>query len=111
MGIARQLGMIFQYRALAVRPLQKQFGETAAPFARNFEDGDELSRTRRAFDLEFVAIIIMETLERFDDEIVERHPHRTAPVGVAAKQPAARLGGAIGHFVNLSVRPEMERLG
>ena len=40
----------------------------------------------RQLDLEVVAVVVMEVLQRFDHEVVEREPDRPAPVRVSAEQ-------------------------
>ena len=34
---------------------------------------------------------MMEFLQRFDQQVIDRKPHRPAPVGIAAKQPRRRF--------------------
>ena len=50
-----------------------------------------LPRAGRAFDLEVVAEVVMELLQRFDQQEVHREPDRPAPVGIAAEQSGARI--------------------
>ena len=51
-----------------------------------------LARAGRALDREVVAVVVVELLERLDDQVVDREPDRAAPVRVAAEQAAVRLG-------------------
>src|SRR5438876_602972 len=52
----------------------------------------ELAGTSRAFDFEIVAVVMMKLLEGFDQEVIDREPDRTAPVGVAAENAGLRFG-------------------
>ena len=45
------------------------------------------ARAGRALDLEVVAVVVVELLQRLDQQVVDREPDRAAPVGVAAEQP------------------------
>ena len=45
----------------------------------------------RALDLEVVAVVVVELLQRLDDQVVDRQPDRPAPVGVAAEQAATSI--------------------
>src|SRR5258708_5098942 len=47
-----------------------------------------MSRSGRAFHFEVLAIIVMELLQRLDDEEVQGEPDGPAPVGIAAELPA-----------------------
>ena len=44
----------------------------------------------RAFDLEIVAVIAVKSLQRLDQQIIDRQPDRAAPVGIAAETPRSR---------------------
>src|SRR5262245_51359177 len=52
----------------------------------------------RAFDAKLVAVELVELVQALDDQIVERHPDRTAPIGVAAEKIALRFGRDILYF-------------
>ena len=58
-----------------------------------------LTGTRRALDAEVLAEVVMELLQRLDDEEVDREPDRPAPVRVAAEQAAGRLAWLVGDAV------------
>ena len=51
------------------------------------------SRPGRAFDREIVAIIVVEPVQRLDQQEIDRHPDRPAPIRIAAEQ------------VRVSIRP------
>ena len=54
--------------------------ETTRELLGDLENRDIVTRTRRALDLEVVAIVVMKALQRLDDEKIHRHPDRTTPV-------------------------------
>ena len=53
-----------------------------------------LARAGRALDLEVVAEIVVELLQRLDQQEVDREPDRAAPVRVAAEEAGRRLAPA-----------------
>ena len=62
---------------------------------RHLEQVHHAARTGRAFDLECVAVVEVILRERADDQHVDRHPDRPAPVGVAAEHARVGLGRKI----------------
>ena len=54
-----------------------------------------VSAVRGALDLETVSVVLVETLERFDEEEVGREPDRASPVGVAAEHPGEGVPGPV----------------
>src|SRR5688500_12301581 len=59
--------------------------EAPRDLLRHLPQGHHLTGTRRALDAETFSEVVMELLERLDDEEVDREPDRPAPVRVAAK--------------------------
>ena len=57
-------------------------------------DGEIRAGSRRALHLEIVAVVVMEFLQRFDDQEIDREPDRSAPVGIAAEVPRFGFGRA-----------------
>ena len=57
--------------------------------------GEPLARAGRVLDLEVIAVEPVVALEGFDHQVVDRHPDRAAPVGVAAEHRRGRLGRLI----------------
>ena len=55
MRIARELGVSFQNRSLAVFAFKKQFREAMGDFIRRIVERHEFPRTHRAFDFEIIA--------------------------------------------------------
>src|SRR5215475_12082480 len=76
---------------------QEEFDQPPRQLLADVPEVHHLSRPGRAFDLEVVAVAIVREvlvifLQRFDDQEVDREPHRPAPIRVAAEQPGLRLG-------------------
>src|SRR5262249_23511814 len=75
---------------------QEEFDQPPRQLLADLPEVHHLSRPGRAFDLEVVAVAIVREvrvifLQRFDDQEVDREPHRPAPIRVAAEQPGLRL--------------------
>jgi hypothetical protein len=66
--------------------LEKDPNQAGRKFSGYLVDGDKSARTGWVLDFEVVSIVVMELLQRFDDEKIPREPDRTTPVGVAAEQ-------------------------
>src|SRR5437660_4863764 len=71
--------------ALAVGAAQEDASEAAGDFGGDFPKVHHLARACRALYFEIVAVVVMELLERFDNQVVNRKPDWPAPVRVAAK--------------------------
>ena len=78
-------------------------GEDAAHAARqlgrNLPQCQILARTRGALHLEVVAQVVVEALQRLDQQEVHREPDRPAPVGVAAEESGAGFARLVVHPV------------
>ena len=72
-------------RPRAVRAAEKEPRDTTRELLRDLRQVHEDTRAGGALDLQRVAIIIMVTIERLDQQVIERQPHRAAPVRVAAE--------------------------
>ena len=90
-GIRLQLGGMAQHRAVAVFILQEDARQSARQLLGNLLDREQRAGARRAFDFEIVAVVVVEFLQRLDDQEIEREPDRSAPVGIAAEVPRVRL--------------------
>src|SRR6266436_6111283 len=73
-------------RALSVGGAQEDADEAAGDFGGDFPKVHHLARAGRAFYFEVVAVVVMELLERFDNQVVKRKPDWAAPVRVAAEE-------------------------
>src|SRR5262249_15739056 len=71
--------------SLPIRVQEEDLHEPTRNFSGDLPERHHLSRARRAFDLETVAEIVVELLQRLDEQEIDRKPDRAAPVGVAAK--------------------------
>jgi hypothetical protein len=69
--------------------------QTRRELVRDLLQVEAPARAGRELDLEVVAVEVVVALERFDDQEVDREPHRAAPVRVAAEQAGVRLGGRV----------------
>ena len=108
--IGGELGVIFQHGPLTVAAFEEKVCEALRDFIRGVVERDEVSRARRALDLELRAVVVMEFLQRLDEQEIHRQPDRPAPVGVAAKQPALRFRRPVGNFQRIPVALEAIRL-
>jgi hypothetical protein len=72
-------------------------GEPPGKLVGDIVDRHQLPGTRRALDLEIVAIVVMKLLQGLDDEIIDGEPDGPAPVGVASEEAAVGLGRLIAH--------------
>ena len=70
---------------------QKDARETPRKFLRDFFQGQHLSGTDWAFHFKTFTKEKVITLERFDDEEVDREPNRAAPVRIAAEKVTRSL--------------------
>src|SRR5262245_21390547 len=73
--------------ALAGRILQKDGGEPVRQFLGYLIDGEIATGPRRTLDAKVVPVVVMEFLQRLDEEKVDRKPDRASPVRIATKQP------------------------
>src|SRR5262245_11288344 len=84
--------------------------EAASDLRCDLEQVHQVSRTRRALDLEFIAVERVKVDQTPDDQRVDGHPHGTAPVGVAAEHPGIRLRWKIADAELRTVHVEPERV-
>src|SRR6266436_3583262 len=62
------------------------------------------TRTGRAFDFEIITIKEMVAFKSLKDQVINRKPDRTSPVGIAAKQIGITLAGYIVDTIFLTIR-------
>src|SRR5689334_5014575 len=60
--------------------LKEDAREPSRELSRDIPQREVLSRCGRILNFEIVAEVVMELLQRFDDEVVHREPDRPAPV-------------------------------
>src|SRR5436190_10568293 len=75
----------------------EQPDQTPRKLGRHLSEPQLPPRARRVLHEEDLTVVPVELLQRLDDEVVEGEPHRTAPVRVAAEQPAPRLRRRVVH--------------
>jgi hypothetical protein len=83
--------------------------QTTSHLLCNFEESHVPSRAGRALHLEAISVIHVVLQQRAQDQRIDRHPDRPAPVGVAAKHARRRFGGLVPDGEDF--RPEAERYG
>src|SRR5207237_4152886 len=73
------------------RTAQEDARQPAGQLLTDLPERQRGPRAGRALHAEVVSVVVVEPLQRFDDQEVDREPHGSAPVGVAAEQPGRRL--------------------
>src|SRR5579883_735245 len=74
-----------RHGAPSIRPAQEEMNQAAREVRGHGPQIHFVARTRGAFDTEILAVIVMKFLQRFDNEVVDGKPDRSAPIGIAAK--------------------------
>ena len=110
MRVIRQFVMVAEHGTTAAPVFQEKPAQTPRQLIRHILYGHEPAGAGRAFDFEIVAVIVVEFLQRFDDEIIHWHPDGSAPVGVAAEQPRVGFGRLVRDGELCPVRPEFIRM-
>src|SRR5438874_646056 len=95
MRIVLQLTVVTKDGANPVLILQEGSHQSMADLVRDLVDGQKPAGTSWALDLEVVTVIVMELLQRFHEQEIDREPDRPAPVRVAAEQTRVRFGGLV----------------
>jgi hypothetical protein len=89
--VARIAGIAPVTGALSTRVREKEAPEAHCELMRRIPKAELPSRTRRILDCERVAVEMVIALERFDQEVVDREPDRTPPIGVATEESRVAL--------------------
>src|SRR6516165_10607981 len=110
MWIVLQFVDVAESGSSAVFVAQEKARQASTQFVRHFVDCDEPPRAGRAFDFEFVAVVVMELLQRFDEQVIDGEPDRSAPVGIAAEKVGVRLAGLISDGMGHAANPEYVRV-
>ena len=82
---------VAEHRPVALLVAQKDPAQTPGELGSHFAKVMQPARPDRTFDLEVVAVITVEPLQRFDDQEIHRHPDRAAPIGIAPEHACVRL--------------------
>src|SRR5271166_2194160 len=78
--IGLELFEIAEHRAATIFIAKENVRHAARKFSRDLPQSHHLSRSRWKLDLKVVAQVVMELLERFDQQVVRRKPNGAAPV-------------------------------
>src|SRR5207253_5671551 len=91
MRVGLHTRVVTESRSAAIAIREEYLRQARRDFIRRIVQSDKLPGTGRTLDLEVIAIIVMELLQRLDDEEIHGKPDRSPPVRVAAKQPTVRF--------------------
>lgn len=69
------------------------------------------TRTRRALDLEIITVKKMVTFKGLKNQIIDRKPNRTSPIGITAEQIGVTLARYIVDTIFLALGAEDVRSG
>lgn len=83
---------VAKHRAASFFVFQENTRKPTRYLLRNFPQIHHNAGTSRTLDLQIVAVIMMEFLQRFDQKVVDGKPNRPSPVRIAAEKAACRLG-------------------
>src|SRR5205823_8568448 len=64
----------------------------------------------RAFDFEIIAVIVMKLLKRFNEQVIDRHPDRSAPIRIPAENTGLRFSRLIANHFLLSANQQRVRV-
>ncbi len=106
MGVRLKLLQIPEHRSAAFFISKEYTCHAARKFSRYFPQSHHLSRSGWKLNLKVVAKVVMELLERLDQQVVHRKPDGAAPVLISTEQPGRRLAGLVIHAVLHSVHME-----
>src|SRR5437016_2764213 len=89
--VALQLLRLPERRTASVFIAQEDRGESSGDLRRDLGERELPAGAGGKLHREALAQVMVELLQRLDQEVVDREPDRPPPVGVAAEQPARRL--------------------
>src|SRR5947199_10808518 len=95
--------------AAAVGIRDEEAREPAVELLRDLTETHEAPRAGGTLDAQVVAVEVVVALERLGEQVVQREPHRAAPVGVAPEETGVRLGGRVVDLVLMPVHRENDR--
>src|ERR1700675_3373770 len=110
MRVRLELVQVAEHRSVALFVTKKDVGHPARQFTRHFPQRLHVSRSGRELDFEIVTEIVVELLQRFDQEKIHREPDRAAPVRIASEYSGRRFAWLIVHSVFGSVDVEYVRV-
>ena len=89
---------------------QKELGEALGEGVGYFEERVQQARIGGVFHFEIVAVVVVEALQRLDEQEVGRHPDGPTPIGIAAKQRRLGFGRLVVHGELRFGTPKDERV-
>lgn len=89
---------------------RKDANKPMLQFLRHMSEVQEVPTSGRTFHLEIFAIVLVEPLQTFDEQKVDRVPHWTAPVAVAAKHRTVTVAGPVADAEILPAYVHAERM-
>src|SRR6185369_1224233 len=96
-------------RSLAVRTRQKEARKAPCQLGRDLLQIHPHARAGGVLHLQRISIVMVVTLERFDDQVVEWEPDWPAPVRIAAEKPSGGIAGRVLDAMLHLTRKEPER--
>src|SRR5260370_35506135 len=90
--IALQLRVVAEDCPPALLVAQEQPAQSTRQLLRYLFNGDEVAGTGWAFDLKVVAIVVVELLQRLDQEIIDREPDWAPPGRIGARPATIGFG-------------------
>src|SRR5688572_23870297 len=110
MRIVLILALTAEYGPVAVFPAEKQACQASRQLGRNAAEIHEIAGTGGELDLKVVAVVVIELLQRLDEEVVHGKPDRSAPVGVTAEEAGGGFGRLIIDAILFAVHWKYKRL-
>src|SRR5262249_55562480 len=98
--------VVAEHRPAANGILQEDSCQSLRELRRNLAQRQHAAGAGRTLDAVAVAEIVVELLERFDDQEIDGKPDRPAPVRVAAEQPGGRFRRFVIDAVVVAVHAE-----
>src|SRR5215469_8336781 len=97
MGICLELLGTAEYRASSGLIAQEDADQPVGNFTSDLEQVQQVARAGGALDLKFVTEIQVVLEQGADQQNIDRHPDRSAPVRVSAKHPGVRFRRKVMH--------------
>src|SRR5215813_12259378 len=84
-GIVLELRSFSIHRPLALLVAHENLRQPTRKLCRDLPEGHHVPRARWKLNFEVVAQVVVKSLQRFDQEKVDRKPDGTTPVGIPAE--------------------------
>src|SRR5262249_55409010 len=106
--IVLQFRILRIYLAFADRILEEYPGKAICKLLGNLIDAEIPPCARGTLDLEVISVIVVELLQRLDDQEVDGEPHGATPVGVTSEQARPGLIRLVVQLERVAVHPIRE---